>query len=378
MALVTPESVNAACEAIAARGERPTAERVRLELGGGSPNTVLILLNAWKDARKAGGAKRQAPEPPPAPDGDVVTPEAVNAVDNISRGILAMLTSVIEQERARASAAQQAIQAAADQKVALARQAADEQVADLQKQAAEELDDARAEALEMADLVEALTTERDALAGSLDSSRAEVGRLKAELEAERQAHQQASALAGERAAEIEALRQTVAQAEARAVAAEREQRAAQDRADVAEKAQEHAEEARDKADAERRQVGAEAKAKADEAAEHIHKLTTEWEQVREALASEKAKGEALVSRLAEVQADRDLAHQIRAEAQSAAVEARSTLDQALRRAAEAEAVAVRAGADVEKWREKAVERAEEIKELHALLAAAGKPKDKQG
>lgn len=48
MAIGVPESeVFAAADAVLARGERPTVERVRLELGRGSPARVGQLLEAW-------------------------------------------------------------------------------------------------------------------------------------------------------------------------------------------------------------------------------------------------------------------------------------------------------------------------------------------
>lgn len=44
---ITEEDVLEAADALLARGERPTIERVRLELGRGSPNTVNRHLDAW-------------------------------------------------------------------------------------------------------------------------------------------------------------------------------------------------------------------------------------------------------------------------------------------------------------------------------------------
>ena len=50
--MATQEVVNRACDAILARGERPTVDRVRTELGGGSPNSLTPLVRAWADARR--------------------------------------------------------------------------------------------------------------------------------------------------------------------------------------------------------------------------------------------------------------------------------------------------------------------------------------
>lgn len=44
---ITEEDVHKAADAIVGRGERPTIERIRAELGRGSPNTVNRHLDAW-------------------------------------------------------------------------------------------------------------------------------------------------------------------------------------------------------------------------------------------------------------------------------------------------------------------------------------------
>ena len=44
---VQMEEVWAAADAVLALGERPTIERVRLQLGRGSPNTVGPMLDGW-------------------------------------------------------------------------------------------------------------------------------------------------------------------------------------------------------------------------------------------------------------------------------------------------------------------------------------------
>lgn len=44
---VTQDQVTRAADTLLARGERPTIERVRAELGTGSPNTLLRLLEVW-------------------------------------------------------------------------------------------------------------------------------------------------------------------------------------------------------------------------------------------------------------------------------------------------------------------------------------------
>jgi len=45
---ITQEQVNEAADAILSAGENPTVEKVRAELGTGSPNTVTRMLDAWR------------------------------------------------------------------------------------------------------------------------------------------------------------------------------------------------------------------------------------------------------------------------------------------------------------------------------------------
>ena len=47
---ITQDQVNAAADALVAAREKPTVERVRAQLGTGSPNTVLRMLEVWRDA----------------------------------------------------------------------------------------------------------------------------------------------------------------------------------------------------------------------------------------------------------------------------------------------------------------------------------------
>lgn len=45
---ITQDQVNAAADAILGTGENPTVEKVRAELGTGSPNTITRMLDAWR------------------------------------------------------------------------------------------------------------------------------------------------------------------------------------------------------------------------------------------------------------------------------------------------------------------------------------------
>lgn len=89
MAVGVPESdVFAAADRVLERGERPTVERVRIELGRGSPARVGQLLEAWWDAlaRRLAGETRM-PELPKAASSAftelwrVATDEARNQLD---------------------------------------------------------------------------------------------------------------------------------------------------------------------------------------------------------------------------------------------------------------------------------------------------------
>ncbi|OYW96389.1 MAG: capsule polysaccharide export protein [Pseudomonadales bacterium 32-61-5] len=53
MALVNFEAVAAAAESITKNGGKPSVRSVIAELGGGSPNAILPLLNEWKSGRPA-------------------------------------------------------------------------------------------------------------------------------------------------------------------------------------------------------------------------------------------------------------------------------------------------------------------------------------
>lgn len=44
---ITELDVHGAADALVAKGERPTVERVRAHLGTGSPNTVTRCLETW-------------------------------------------------------------------------------------------------------------------------------------------------------------------------------------------------------------------------------------------------------------------------------------------------------------------------------------------
>jgi DNA repair exonuclease SbcCD ATPase subunit len=47
---ITQEQVSAAADALVTAGERPTVEKIRAQLGTGSPNTVIRMLDNWRGA----------------------------------------------------------------------------------------------------------------------------------------------------------------------------------------------------------------------------------------------------------------------------------------------------------------------------------------
>lgn len=63
---ITQGQVNEAADAILATGENPTVEKVRIELGTGSPNTITRMLDAWRS--QLGDRLRQLSALPDVPD----------------------------------------------------------------------------------------------------------------------------------------------------------------------------------------------------------------------------------------------------------------------------------------------------------------------
>jgi hypothetical protein len=70
---ITEKDVHAAADAVLARGERPTVERIRAYLGTGSPNTVTRWLETWW---RAAGQRLSAQE------SRLALPDAPNEVAN--------------------------------------------------------------------------------------------------------------------------------------------------------------------------------------------------------------------------------------------------------------------------------------------------------
>ncbi|MFW9082546.1 DNA-binding protein [Pseudomonas sp. P2757] len=135
MAVGVPENdVFAAADAVLARGERPTVERVRLQLGRGSPARVGGLLDQWwaRLAERLNGETRL-----PALPGEVsqafvaVWQQAIHLAQRVAEQGLAERRQVLDTERERLAA----IEDTARQDLATGRQQVSEAVAG--RQAAE-------------------------------------------------------------------------------------------------------------------------------------------------------------------------------------------------------------------------------------------------
>lgn len=84
---ITQDQVNAAADAILGAGENPTVEKVRTELGTGSPNTVTRMLDVWRG--QLGERLRQLSALPdlPAPVGQAMMTLWQLATEHASQAI---------------------------------------------------------------------------------------------------------------------------------------------------------------------------------------------------------------------------------------------------------------------------------------------------
>ena len=142
MAVGVPENdVFAAADAVLARGERPTVERVRLELGRGSPARVGGLLDQWwaRLAERLNGETRLPALPAEVSQAFVaVWQQAIHLAQGAAEQAVGEQRQVLDAERERVAAVEdQARQDAAQLRQqaveALAgRQAAETRLADLE------------------------------------------------------------------------------------------------------------------------------------------------------------------------------------------------------------------------------------------------------
>lgn len=122
MAIGVPETdVFAAADAVLARGERPTVERVRLELGRGSPARVGTLLDQWwtRLAERLNGETRLPTLPGEVSQAFVaVWQQAIHMAQSVAEQAVSEQRQVLAAERVRAAA----VEDQARQDAALARQ----------------------------------------------------------------------------------------------------------------------------------------------------------------------------------------------------------------------------------------------------------------
>lgn len=142
---ITSKDVWAACDALLLAGERPTIERVRRQLGRGSPNTVSPLLDTW--FRHLGGRLKDpgafaAPADVPEPVlqaahhfWEAALAETRRDFDRRLRDALAAAVANVEAEKERAAIADAAAFDAAGKAVRLQAELArrDAQLAEAQR-----------------------------------------------------------------------------------------------------------------------------------------------------------------------------------------------------------------------------------------------------
>lgn len=189
---VAEEAVYAAADAVLARGERPTVERVRLELGRGSPARVGALLDQWWErlAQRLRGETRLPALPSEVAQAFVaVWQQAMLLADGVAEQALADRRTLLDTELLRVAAVEtdcrQAV-AHARQQVAAAHAAqstAETRLADLERlleQRQEQLNDLQRHSGELA-------KERQAALQEVNSLRQELQGAQRQLLQERDA-----------------------------------------------------------------------------------------------------------------------------------------------------------------------------------------------
>jgi DNA repair exonuclease SbcCD ATPase subunit len=177
---ITEEDVSGAADAIVGRGERPTIERIRAELGRGSPNTVNRHLDAWW----ATLPKRLAPQADDLPD------EVVQLARRIWAQVLPVANRSAEQhfadtaralnEREQRLHAAEAAGMEKQRALSDARIALDRRIGELEAALATR-DQALTEARQASDKVQA---ELKAARASLEAARGELSTARAQHTAE--------------------------------------------------------------------------------------------------------------------------------------------------------------------------------------------------
>lgn len=160
---VPEEAVYAAADAVLERGERPTVERVRQELGRGSPARVGALLDQWWErlAQRLRGETRLPALPAELTQAFVaVWQQATLLADGVAEQAMAERRTVLESERLRVAVIEdesRQVNAQARQQVAAAQaaqQSAETRLADLEQLLAQrqaQLDDLQSRCTELAE-----------------------------------------------------------------------------------------------------------------------------------------------------------------------------------------------------------------------------------
>ncbi|WNL48527.1 DNA-binding protein (plasmid) [Dyella sp. BiH032] len=182
--IANPSAVREAADAILAAGKNPTVEAVRARLGGGSPNTIVRELNAWREALGERFLALEQRPPLPAPLGEMVKDLWTVALTHARAGVVDELAA----ERSSIEGARLLLEADR-QELEKTSQARALEVAELRGRL-ELTDRARIDAEQR---LQQVTGERDAAlmeAGTIAAHRkaleAELSRTRAEREGDRQ------------------------------------------------------------------------------------------------------------------------------------------------------------------------------------------------
>jgi chromosome segregation ATPase len=189
MAVGVPENdVFAAADAVLARGERPTVERVRLELGRGSPARVGGLLDIWwaRLAERLNGETRLPILPSEVSQAFVsVWQQAIHLAQGVAELALTEQRQVLELERERLAV----VEDQARQDVVKGRQQVLEAVAG--RQAAElRLSDLDLLLVQRQAQIEELQQQRDVLLRERHDTQLQYQALQQDLQALRQKYEQ--------------------------------------------------------------------------------------------------------------------------------------------------------------------------------------------
>lgn len=189
MAVGVPEhEVFAAADTVLARGERPTVERVRLELGRGSPARVGGLLDIWwaRLAERLKGETRLPALPSEVSRAFVaVWQQAIHLAQGVAEQALAQQREVLEAECERLATVEDQVR----QDLAKGRQQVTEAVTE--RQAAESrLADLDLLLVQRQTQIEELQQQRDVLSRERHDTQQQNKALQQDLQALRQKHEQ--------------------------------------------------------------------------------------------------------------------------------------------------------------------------------------------